>query len=174
MLKSIIAGSSIIAFLIISDVSNAQTRNIAPYIGASGSLGSIDNTDFYGWGIEAGLRFFSFYAGLEGGAYSPVPYTHTTDPIIGQTPAPFAISGQFWGLHAGYVFRDFTYLGIVVLKSYEMWETPTSEFIGYSSTRNYFDFGPDFRYSGLADGHLYLALALTYRRGLKAGLGYMF
>jgi len=168
MLRSVIAGLFLIGLLAIYDVSNAQVRNIVPYLGASGSVGP----GGFGWGLEAGIRFFTFYTGIEEGAYTPLP--RTGEPVIGHIPDPWIVSVQFWGVHAGYVFRVFTYLGIVVLRNSEQWNVPKGDTSYMVTTRNNFDFGPDFRYSGLADGHLYLAFALTYRRGLKAGLGYMF
>ncbi len=99
MLRLVIVGSSIIALLTITGVGFAQVRNIAPYFGASGIAGP----GGLGWGIEAGLRFHAFYAGLEGGAYSPLSTVNTgADVPIGEIPAPFVNSGQqFLGIHAG-------------------------------------------------------------------------
>jgi hypothetical protein len=175
MLRFVIAGSSLITLFAICDVSNAQVGNIAPYIGASGSLGTIDHTLNYGWGIEGGARFFPFYGGLEYGVYYKFPTAMTTDPVVGQVPPPVAISSaQYVGIHAGYVMSDSTLIGIVVLRSYQLWDTPDSSEEGVISTQSFWDFGVDIRYAGIDNGHMYLAFAFTFRRGLKAGLGYMF
>ncbi len=165
--------SFIVAICIVNygSVSDAQVRNIAPYLGASGSAGP----GGLGWGIEAGLRFFPFYAGLEYGVYYLWPTSSSTDPIIGQIPPPFAISSvQYGGIHAGYVMSDSAFIGIVVLRNYQLWETPTSSEDGVTSTKTFLDFGLDIRFPIIHDRNIYLAFALTYRRGLKLGLDYMF
>ena len=169
--------SCIVMICVETEVSRsyAQERNIAPYFGASGSIDPSGNGSV-GWGTEVGTRLFRFYIGTEYGIYSyRFPTSLTTDPTPGSIHSPWPISTEeFWGVHAGYVFNDKFYVGIVVLKSYETWEIATSDSTSYTTTRSYLNLGPDFRYSGIDDGHIYLAFAFTIRRGLKAGLGYMF
>jgi hypothetical protein len=142
-----------------------QERSISPYLGVSAVL---DSTGYPGWGIEAGMRFFHFYAGFEYGTYSYPPVE-----VVYDGPIPNSYE-SFWGVHGGYVFQHFlsnfdvAYLGIVILNSYRTWN-------GYATfTKNYLNIGPDFRYAGIDDGHIYLALAYTIRRGLKFGIGYIF
>ena len=155
MLRSVIAGSSIIALLLIHDVSNAQVRNIAPYVGASGSLGH-----GIGWGIEGGARFFSFYAGLEDGIYYNPPIFVTQS----YGPGPYTYA-KYVGIHAG-IMTDSLSIGIVVLQGHQVW-------CSFDSTHTFWDFGLDVKHR-LTDSHIYIAFALTYQRGLKLGLGYMF
>jgi len=167
----------------------AQERSVGPYFGVSGSLGeSIDIRDAYsasvGWGIEAGMHFRPFYAGLEYGTYADLYQPVLTyDPTIGSVPSPEpgpSATEQFWGVHAGYVFthdslnHNSIYVGFVVLKSYQPWERWDSISGWVTFTKSYLNIGPDFRYSGIDDGHIYLASAFTIRRGLKIGIGYMF
>ncbi len=171
MLRLVIAGWYLIALIAISEVSNAQLRNSAPYLGGSVSAGP----GGVGWGIEAGLRFYPFYAGLEYGVYYLWPTSSSTSfPAFGSIPPPTAISSaQYGGIHAGYIMSDSIFVGIVVLLSSQIWDTPNSV-EAVISTKTFWDFGPDVRYAGIDNGHMYLAFALTYRRGLKLGLGYMF
>lgn len=166
---------SILAILLLAMGENcfSQERDIAPYLGISGSL---DTNGDPGWGIEGGISILPFYIGLEYGTYS-----YRGDkvlnyyPVPGHVPLPFPVSTEeFFGFHAGYVFSGSFYLGIVFLKSQETWRIATTDSTSYDELRSYLNIGPDFRYSGLANGHMYLAFALTIRRGLKAGLGYMF
>ena len=156
MLRSVIVGSSIIALLAIYGVSNAQVRNIAPYLGASGSFGH-----GFGWGIEGGARFFSFYAGLEDGAYYDIP--HVSQREFGP-PSPS--SAKYVGIHAGILSDSSTLIGIVVLQSHKVWDS-------FDSTNTFWDFGIDIKHS-LTESHIYFAFALSYWRGVKFGLGYMF
>jgi hypothetical protein len=169
MLRSVIAGSSLIALLAFYEVSNAQVRNTAPYLGGSVSAGP----GGLGWGIEAGLRFFPFYAGLEYGVYYLWPTSSSSSfPAFGSIPPPTAISSaQYGGIHAGYIMSDSLFVGIVVLLSSQIWDTPDSV-EAVISRKTIWDFGVDLK--SAVDKHLYLAFALTYRRGLKAGLGFMF
>jgi len=150
-----------------------QEQSFAPYLGVSGSM---DTNVHFGWGIEAGLRFFQFYVGGEYGTYSyQAGRSVTWDPTPGSVPRPAPISTeQFWGIHAGYVIDNVYYLGVVILSSNELWGRGDTVAGWVTYTNHYLNIGPDFRYAGLAQGHLYLALALTVRRGFKFGLGYMF
>lgn len=175
--------SSIIAICLVSqgNISCAQERSVGPYFGLSGSLGgsldtrSPDNTSA-GWGIEGGIHFRTFYAGLEYGTYANLFQTvDVTLHVRGSISPPAPVSGdQFWGVHAGYVFNNSIYVGFVVLNSYQPWERWDSVSGWITFTKSYLNIGPDFRYSGIDDGHIYLAFAFTIRRGFKAGLGYMF
>ena len=150
-----------------------ESQNFHPYLGASGSL---DTNGDPGWGIEGGLQFRPFYFGVEYGTYSYRPVVAATiDVSPDATPTPFPTSTeQFWGFHTGYIIDDAYYLGVVILKSYESWDIPQTRRTYTSVTNSYLNIGPDFRYTGLDNGHMYVAFALTIRRGLKAGLGYMF
>jgi hypothetical protein len=145
----------------------------APYFGVSGSL---DTKGDPGWGIEAGIHFRPFYVGLEYGTYSyRIPMSETEDLTPGGVASPSPISTeQFWGVHAGYVLESKYYLGLVILESNQIWGRGDTIAGWVTFTNYYLNIGPDFRYSGIDDGHIYLAFALTIRRGLKAGIGYMF
>ncbi len=165
-------------------LSYGQERSISPYFGVGGSLDifNIFAGGNAGWGIEGGMHFRPFYAGLEYGTYSVLfQPAETWDPGPGGGAPDYSVSGeQFWGFHVGFVFSHDTVkhysicLGIVVLNSYEKWNT-WNGVSGYNTiTKSYLNIGPDVRFSGIAEGHIYLAFAYTIRRGLKAGLGYMF
>ncbi|MFI5200847.1 MAG: hypothetical protein ACHQNE_00485 [Candidatus Kapaibacterium sp.] len=148
-----------ICLVTLGSASYAQVRNIAPYLGASGSLGFIDSPLGYGWGIEGGVRFFSFYAGLEDGAYYAIP-------VVSQTYSAPPSSVKYMGIHAGILNDSSTLIGIVVLQSHKVWDS-------FDSTNTFWDFGIDVKHS-LSESHIYIAFALSYRRLLKLGLGYMF
>ncbi|HZK76384.1 MAG TPA: hypothetical protein VFD13_05690 [Candidatus Kapabacteria bacterium] len=173
----------VICLVIHGSLSYGQVRSIGPYFGASGSLDifNIFAGGNAGWGIEAGMNFRPFYAGIEYGGYSVLfAPAETYDPTPGSIPSPWPVPSaneQFWGVHAGYVFpHDSTmiYLGIVLLKSYQPWERWDSVSGWVTFTKSFLNIGPDLRVSGFDEGHIYLAFAYTIRRGLKAGLGYMF
>jgi hypothetical protein len=159
MLRWVIAGSSLITLLAFYEVSNAQVRNIAPYIGASGSLGFMGDPLGGGWGIEGGVRFFSFYTGLEDGAYYAIP-------VVTQAYTAPPTSAKYVGIHAGILSDSSTLVGIVVLQGHKVWNS-------FDSTNTFWDFGIDIKHS-LSESHIYIAFALSYQRGLKLGLGYMF
>src|SRR5581483_375044 len=150
-----------------------ESQNFRAYLGASGTL---DTNGDPGWGIEGGLQLRPFYFGVEYGTYSYRPelvmiYDPSHDAILRPYPTS---TEQFWGFHAGYIIDGAYYLGIVLLKSYESWNIPQNGKTYTSVTNSYLNIGPDFRYTGIDNGHMYVAFALTIRRGLKAGLGYMF
>ncbi|MGI0133501.1 MAG: hypothetical protein ACREBW_00885 [Candidatus Micrarchaeaceae archaeon] len=159
----------------------AQESSIAPYFGASVSADIINlfvGGDV-GWSLEAGMRVRSFYAGLEYGISSPLDLrSQNWDPVPGSgvaapRPVPNA-QEEFWGLHAGYIFDNRFYVGVVVLRSQQPWQRVDSTSRWLTFTKDFLNLGPDLRYSGIDDGHIYLALAYTVRRGLKAGVGYLF
>ena len=159
---------------------NGQERSVEPYFGASGCIGGESGP---GWSVEAGMHFQPFYAGLEYGISYPIPTVLTYDPTIGSIPPPRPINNaveQFWGIHAGFVIlhdsinQSSTYVGIVFLNSYQPWERYDSVSGSVTFTKIYQNIGPDLRFSSFDDGHIYLGLAFTIRRGLKIGLGYMF
>ncbi len=160
MLRTLTFGAMLIALIVIYGVSYGQSRNVAPYVGASGSFIPI----YFGWDLEAGLRFSSFYGGIEYGAYYAIPAVRTDDPLPGSVPP--ASSVRYVGIQAGVLDDSSTLIGIVVLQSHKVWNS-------FDSTNTFWDFGIDLKHS-LAESHIYLALALTYRRGIKAGIGYMF
>jgi hypothetical protein len=169
LLISCIAATCLVTY---NSLSYAQEHVIRPYIGVSGN---IDTNGDPGWGIEAGVRLLPFYAGLEYGTYS---YRPTVVNVylrpVGYIPPPYPVSTeQFWGVHVGYVINYTFFVGIVLLQSYEMWVIPKSDSSSITTPKSYLNIGPDFRYAGIDDGHIYLAFAFTVRRGLKAGLGYI-
>jgi hypothetical protein len=158
--------------------STAQERAVKPYIGVSGSIGVGP-----GWGTEAGIAVHPFYVGLEYGQYTPFGESQTYDPVPNGIPPPKEVPNsheQFIGIHLGFdIIRDSarhisTFVGIVVLQSYqprEKWDTT----LGWMSfTQSYLNVGPDVRFAGLDDGHIYGSFALTIRRGFKIGVGYLF
>ncbi|MFI5200846.1 MAG: hypothetical protein ACHQNE_00480 [Candidatus Kapaibacterium sp.] len=61
-----------ICLVTLGSLSYAQERSMTPYFGVSGSLDifNIFAGGNAGWGIEGGVRFRPFYAGLEYGIYS--------------------------------------------------------------------------------------------------------
>ena len=156
------------------NLSYSQERVIIPYFGGSANIGPSG----YGWGIEAGMDFKDLYIGLEYGIYYPLPVVQNSDIITDSSTPALAnyssSSAQYVGIHLGLIIHNSLSVGIVIIKSYQLWGFGDLNSGWTNITRTFWDFGPDFRYSGLADGHLYLAFALTYRRGFKAGLGYMF
>jgi hypothetical protein len=173
--------SCIVALCLVTHgcLSYGQERSVGPYFGASGCIGGESGP---GWSVEAGMHFQPFYAGLEYGISYPVQTVDVELHSIGYIAPPGPVPNtteQFWGVHAGYMFsnsknHNTLYLGIVVLKSYQMWERYDSVSGSVTYTNSYLNVGPDVRYAGIDDGHIYLASAFTIRRGLKIGLGYMF
>jgi hypothetical protein len=178
MHRSPILISCIVAICLVThgSLSYGQEQSVTPYFGLSGGL-AVDGGP--GWGIEAGIHFLTFYAGLEYGISYPLPTSINYDPSIGGIGSPYSISNeQFWGVHMGYVFprdsinHNSICLGVVIMKSYQMWDIPTSEFSSVTKTKSYLSVGPDFRISDIDNGHIYIDLAFTIWRIWKAGIGY--
>ena len=135
----------------------AQTTLIHPYAGGSINFLGVSHP---GWGIDAGVRYSSLYAGLEYGTYGhevttvSLPYGETYHPIY----------EDYYGAHAGVVIEGIAYFGLVFLHSYNYYADGTFS--------TWFNIGPDVRLQ--AGPHFMFAVAYTIRRGLNAGINFLF
>jgi hypothetical protein len=178
MLRQLLV-SCVVAICLVTSYSQSygQIQSVRPYFGFNGGL-TVDGDP--GWGVEAGMQYVSFYAGLEYGVSYLLPTVVNYD-IDGAVPADRSLSNeQFFGVHAGYIFpRDSANhnsicLGVVILKGSQSWGRYDNVSGWITFTKSYLNIGPDFRVSSINDGHIYIDLAITILRSGQIGVGYMF
>jgi hypothetical protein len=143
----------------LTQVGYGQQQLVHPYIGASFNILGVHNA---GLGINAGVKYSFFYAGVEYGYYSS---SNTAD-----YPGPYqrwpSNTENYYGAHGGVVINNKVYFGLIFLHSYEYSED------GEALYGSWFNVGPDVRVQAMS--HLMLAIAYTIRRGFNLGANYLF
>ncbi len=132
-------------------------QKIHPYVGASLNFLGVSQP---GWGITGGVKFKVFYAGVEYGTYG-----HEINTVsLAAGGSYHAIFEDYYGVHGGVVIDSIAYFGLVFLHSIKQ--------DVYGDVSSWFNIGPDVRFQ--AAHHLMVALAYTIRRGLNAGINFLF
>ncbi|HWF44235.1 MAG TPA: hypothetical protein VG537_06305 [Candidatus Kapabacteria bacterium] len=135
-------------------VAYSQKANVNPYIGAYiNFLGTASP------GIDGGLKFKTFYAGVE---YSYAPETENFSAPFGSVLYPSF--ENYFGIHGGFIINPILFLGLVCLYSRD------HHFNG--SISPHFDAGPDMRLDTRIG--LIFGVAYTVRRGVNAGINFLF
>jgi hypothetical protein len=140
-----------------SNVVYSQKTDVNPYIGASLNFEGVSTL---GWGLDGGLKFKTFYIGIEYGSYGRE--VNSVLAPVGVTIYP--VYEDFYGIHGGAEVTKILSLGLVCLFSI------SHHYDG--STTPHFDAGPDVRLDTRIG--LIFGVAYSLRRGANAGINFLF